>query len=181
MGNSKTELSQDIVYDILSSPRRRYVLYYLRTVEEPVEITELARQVAAWENDTTVDEITDQQHKRVYVSLYQTHIPRLESHQIVTYDKDSGRVALAVGETDIDDYLEQADDEIPWQLIYLSLAVASGLLVGLALSNVWIFSSFTMTTATVIVVLTFVITAGIHTLLKRFNRQVIPTELSGKY
>lgn len=181
MANSKTELSQDVVYDILSSPRRRYVLYYLRTVDEPVEITELAKQVAAWENDTAVEDVTDQQHKRVYVSLYQTHIPRLESTQIVDYDKDTGKVALTVGETDIDDYLDHSEDQIPWQLIYLSLAVASALLVGLALSNIWIFSTVTMTTATVIMVVAFVVTAGIHTLRKRFNRGAIPTEQSRKF
>lgn len=181
MDNNKTELSQDTVYDILSSPRRRYVLHYLRTVDEPVEITELAKHVAAWENETSVDEITDRQQKRVYVSLYQTHIPRLESTQIITYDKDSGKVALSAGNTNIDEYLEGADDGLPWQLIYLSLAGLSTLLFGLALSNIWIFSSFTMTMATVIMVVAFVTTAVIHTMVERFHRGVIPTELSDKF
>jgi len=72
MGTSESALSQDVVFDILSSSRRRYVLYRLREAEGPVELTELAEQVAAWENDTETDQITEQERKRVYVSLYQT-------------------------------------------------------------------------------------------------------------
>ena len=91
MSSSNTEqLSRDEVYDILSNARRRFVIYFLRDRREPVELSELSDRVAAWENDVPVEELTDQQVKRVYVSLYQTHIPKLEDTGIVEYDSDSG-------------------------------------------------------------------------------------------
>lgn len=125
-------LSRDEVYDILSNARRRFVIYFLRGRDEPVQLSELSDRVAAWENDVPVEELTDQQVKRVYVSLYQTHIPKLEESGIVEYDKDSGVVQLTPQVSDLDAYLpEEDDDGIPWQAIYLGLAV-----VGLAVYGV---------------------------------------------
>ncbi|UIP01328.1 hypothetical protein Hbl1158_15560 (plasmid) [Halobaculum sp. CBA1158] len=125
-------LSRDEVYDILSNARRRFVIYYLRDRGEPVKLGELSDRVAAWENDVPVEELTDQQVKRVYVSLYQTHIPKLEDTGIVEYDADTGVVRLTSQVSDLDAYLPDEDEgSIPWQGIYLTLAV-----VGLAVYGV---------------------------------------------
>ena len=174
MGTTESDLSQDIVFDILSSTRRRYVLYYLRTTDGPVRLTDLAEEVAAWENETDRAEITDQERKRVYVSLYQTHIPRLAEAGLVNYDKDSGQIELAEGAVNIDRYLDSADDSYPWQRIYVGLAVASaGLLTATALFNV-----LPNLVAATIVIAAFVLTAGIQTALRISNRRSVPDELS---
>ncbi|MFC7137853.1 hypothetical protein ACFQRB_18235 [Halobaculum litoreum] len=99
---------------------------------EPIPLSELSDRVAAWENDLPVEELSDQQVKRVYVSLYQTHIPKLEESNIVEYDKDSGVVSLASNVRSLDAYLPEEDRrDIPWQTVYLALAV-----VGLAVYGV---------------------------------------------
>lgn len=133
MSSTNTDaLSRDEVYDILSNGRRRFVIYLLRDEGEPIPLSELSDRVAAWENDLPVDELTDQQIKRVYVSLYQTHIPKLEDSGIVEYDKDSGLVSLTSNVSSLDAYLPEEDQrEIPWQTIYLALAV-----IGLAVYGV---------------------------------------------
>jgi hypothetical protein len=130
MSQSDTEpLTQDAVYDLLSNARRRFVLSYLRDRDEPIELGELSKKVAAWENETDVEELTAQQTKRVYVSLYQTHIPKLHDHGLVEYDQDSGEVELTSNVDALDTYLpERDDDRVPWQLVYASVATA-GLLV----------------------------------------------------
>jgi len=125
-------LTQDEVYDLLSNARRRFVISYLRRRREPVDIMHLSEAVAAWENDVDADALTDQQTKRVYVSLYQTHLPKLDDAGIVEYDRDSGAVALADAVDELDTYLPNgSDDEIPWQMLYLALA-AVGLLLYVA-------------------------------------------------
>jgi DNA-binding transcriptional ArsR family regulator len=48
MTSGNNDLSQDVIFDILSSPRRRYVLYYLRKEGGPIDLTQLAERVAAW-------------------------------------------------------------------------------------------------------------------------------------
>ena len=126
---NREELSRDLVFDILSSPRRRYMLYYLHRAGEPVSIQELSAQIAAWENDVPVDELTSQQQKRVYVSLYQTHIPKLEEAGIAEYDQEEGTVRLTNRVEQMDEYLADTGRRaIPWELIYLGLAVISAAL-----------------------------------------------------
>ncbi|MFW6003914.1 MAG: DUF7344 domain-containing protein [Halanaeroarchaeum sp.] len=123
-----TRLSQDEAFDLLSSPRRRYVIHYLRQSGEPVELGHLADEVAAWENETSVEELTSQQRKRVYVSLYQTHVPKLEEFGIVEYDADAGTVAVTDQIDEIGRYLSDESEDVRWDAYYLVLAVASAVI-----------------------------------------------------
>ncbi|WP_262177588.1 DUF7344 domain-containing protein [Haloarcula laminariae] len=129
MDQNNTELTRDRIFDILSSPRRRYVLYFLRTEPNPIQLTDLAEHVAAWENDTTVEELSTQQRKRVYVSLYQTHLPKLADSGLVNYDEESGDVSIAAKASEIDPLLGEQGSEPAWYLYYFGLAVVSSLLV----------------------------------------------------
>lgn len=107
MSTDETELSQDVIFDVLSSSRRRYVLYYLSQRDEPVELPSLAEEVAAWETETAVEDLSSQERKRVYVSLYQTHIPKLEEVGLVDYDQDSGDVDLTERSSQIQSFLRE--------------------------------------------------------------------------
>jgi DNA-binding transcriptional ArsR family regulator len=173
MGSSEQPLSQDVVFDILSSPRRRYVLYYLKQVDEPIELTDLAEQVAAWENETTPDSLTDQERKRVYVSLYQTHIPKLDEAGIVTYDQDDGTVGLAPGSSAIDEYLPQSDEEFSWERLYITLAGLSTLLLIVAATT----ELLSGVVAAALVVGSFLVASGVHYLQYRRRQNEIPSEL----
>jgi len=107
MSTDEQGLSQDVIFDVLSSSRRRYVLYYLSQHEQPVELPSLAEEVAAWETESAVDELSSQERKRVYVSLYQTHIPKLEEVGLVDYDQDSGEVSLTEQSAQIQGFLRE--------------------------------------------------------------------------
>lgn len=170
-------LSQDDVFELLSSPRRRYVLYLLRYADEPVELTELAEQVAAWENETDVEKITEQERKRVYVSLYQTHVPRLDEAGVVDYDKDSGIVGLQPNAEKMDTYLDSSDDDFPWQWVYLTLAVVSSVLLVLAVSDVAIFEALSESFVAAVIIGSFVLTAIAHAIYRVRGKDTIPSEL----
>ena len=129
MDQNNTELTRDRVFDILSSPRRRYVLYFLRTEPNPIQLTDLAEHVAAWENDTTVEELSTQQRKRVYVSLYQTHLPKLAEAGLVNYDEESGDVSIASKASEIDPLLGEQQSSPAWYIYYFGVAVLSTLLI----------------------------------------------------
>lgn len=180
METSESRLSQDVVFDILSSPRRRYVLYYLRQTGEPVQLTDLAEQVAAWENETDPSEITEQERKRVYVSLYQTHIPRLDEVGIVDYDQDSGMIVLSEDAEHIDEYLVTSEETTSWQQFYLILAVVSGLVLGLTVFEVSVFGALSETIAAGLVILAFAVTALVHTAIRVRRRRSIPSELQDR-
>ncbi|EMA70547.1 hypothetical protein C461_01197 [Halorubrum aidingense JCM 13560] len=128
-GSDQVILSQDEAYDLLSNARRRFVISYLRSQDGPVALNELSRRLAAQENDTPVDELTDQQIKRIYVSLYQTHLPKLEEAELIEYDRDRSVLELREAADRLDEYLPTEESEgRSWQLVYGVLA-GIGLLV----------------------------------------------------
>lgn len=124
--------SKDVIFQVLGNQRRRYALHYLKRHENPVEIGELATQVAAWENDVSVSEVTSQQRKRVYNTLQQAHLPKLDETGFVKYETSSGNVRLTDRAGRLDIYLELVpENSLPWSEYYLvlgcvSLALVSG-------------------------------------------------------
>ena len=97
VANSDEEqrLSKDVIFELLKNRRRREVLAYLLEAEETVTLGELAEQIAAWENDTEVSALSSDQRKRVYVALYQTHLPKMDDAGIIEYDQDRGLISLS--------------------------------------------------------------------------------------
>lgn len=129
-------LSRDIIFQILSNQRRRYALHYLRREEESAEIGELATQIAAWENDVTVNEVTSQQRKRVYNTLQQAHLPKLNETGFIDYDPAHGDITLTERAELLNTYLEIVpDNDLPWSEYYfvlgcISLALLTGAQLG---------------------------------------------------
>jgi hypothetical protein len=172
-----SELSQDVVFDLLSNPRRRFILSYLRQADGPVDLVDLADQIAAWENDTDVEELTSQQRKRVYVSIYQTHVPKLANAGVVTHDQDSGLVALAGDADEIDRHLQGDEGAEPWQFVYLGIAAFGGLLYLAILAELPFFALVPEVAAGILVVLLFGIAATTHFVYERYVSRRPPTDL----
>lgn len=161
-------LTQGEVYDLLSNARRRYVISYLRDHEEPVELTDLSRAVAAWENDTSVEELSDQQTKRVYVSLYQTHVPKLDDSGLVDYNQETGEIQLTSSVNELDTYLPAEDgDGTPWQLVYMGIAAVGLALYGAAAVFPAAFGWLSLTLLGSVVMAMFAIVAAAHYLAAR--------------
>lgn len=155
MSASDQRLDPNETFDILSSARRRYVISILHRRGEPIELTELAEEIAALEGDVTVDDLGKQQRKRVYVSLYQTHVPKLADAGIVTYDSDAGTVALARGSREVDAYLTQRSGTGRWGTYYLSFSVFVGGLLALVIADVGVFAQIPAAVVAAITVVGF--------------------------
>ena len=84
----------DVLFNALRNERRRDALRVLEEDGASVEFGELATAVAAGENDVPGSRLTEKQRKRVYVSLYQTHIPLLADTGFVSYDSAGGEVQI---------------------------------------------------------------------------------------
>lgn len=127
---------KDELYDLLSNHRRRYVLHFCKRADDPVTLSELAEQVAAWEQDKQVAELTSAERKRVYTSLQQTHLDRLADAGIVALDGDEIELTDRAQELDI--YLDIVPaDSIPWGVYYLGVSILGGLvLTGVAVGFV---------------------------------------------
>lgn len=124
------DLSKDEVFHVLQASRRRDALRYLRDADEPVRLRDLAEHVAAWEHDVSVAELTSTQRQRVYISLYQTHLPKLDEKGIVEYDKERGVLEATDRAAGFYPYLDgTATDGDPWARRY----VGAGALCGVGL------------------------------------------------
>lgn len=89
------EVLLDDVLDILASQRRRYILHCLQTHALPLALADVADEVAVYEHDTDITDISAEEVKRVYISLYHTHIPKLAERGLVTYSQDRDLVTLS--------------------------------------------------------------------------------------
>ena len=86
-------LSKDVLFDILKNERRRQTLEFLR--EEPTTtLSDLAEHVAALENDKPIRELTSSERKRVYVGLYQCHLPKMDDAGVIDYERSRGTIRL---------------------------------------------------------------------------------------
>ena len=124
----REEIRLDVIFDILKNQRRRHVLRYLRE-NETTTLSDLAEHVAALENDKDVRSLTSSERKRVYVGLYQCHLPRMNDAGVIDFDSDRGRIELRDTADQLDEYLDVADaPRRPWYLYNLAIAGGGGVL-----------------------------------------------------
>jgi hypothetical protein len=87
-----TVLELDHVFSVLSHPRRRYLMYAL--AENPEwTLTELATKLVAWETEDQETTVDARHRDQMYVSLYHTHVPKLDSEGVVEFDRETETIA----------------------------------------------------------------------------------------
>ncbi|ELZ46346.1 hypothetical protein C464_11043 [Halorubrum coriense DSM 10284] len=136
----RAQIGFDQLFEILKNKRRRRVLRYLLEGEEEVTLDELAEAIAARETGKDVKQITSQERKRVYVGLYQCHLPKMDDYGAVSYNKPRGRIATAE-HTDLFERYLSADveaEDSDWTRYHsmLSLAAAAVLVVPVVLGAI---------------------------------------------
>lgn len=132
---SPEPLHLDQVFGILKNQRRRYVLQYLKESDGEASLSEISEQIAAWENDKDVKQISSSERKRVYVGLYQCHLPKMDGMGIVAFNKPRGLIEPTDDLDYLYKYLDNADrlDGSLWSGHSMALSVAASTLLGLAL------------------------------------------------
>lgn len=87
-------IPKDDVFHLLQNARRRAVLRYLldEANQGPFVMREVAEEVAAWEYDIPIHQLSADQRKRVYIALYQAHLPKLDNYDIIEYDQKRGSI-----------------------------------------------------------------------------------------
>ncbi|WP_137291730.1 DUF7344 domain-containing protein [Natronorubrum halophilum] len=163
----RSVLDPDDIYHILQTRRRRDVLRYLHTADEPVRLRDLAEQIAAWEHEVTVENLTSSQRQRVYISLYQSHLPKLDNRGIVSYDKDRGTIESTPLASQFDPYLvgiESPTESDPWPHRYAGTVGCCGLFLTAIAGGI---VSIPWTVAAVLVVLLFAVVTTVHAYSER--------------
>lgn len=84
-------LSEDELFEVLGSPRRRLLLSDLAESDGSVSLREASRTIVAHEDGVAREDAAEGSTTSVCASLRQTHVPILEAHGVVEYD-DAERV-----------------------------------------------------------------------------------------
>lgn len=172
--NDEQNLTPSDIFHILQNDRRRLVLRYLQGRQEPVRMRDIAEQVAAWEHDTTVEALTSKQRQRVYIPLYQSHLPKLAEAGIINYEQSRGIVErtpladlfdpyLDVEAGELHDHLGVGRSEEKWDDYYVGVSVIGAVIVlGAIIELPGLATMSGLALALTILVLFTVLTVGRH-------------------
>lgn len=90
------ELSQDVAFDLLSNSRRRKVIREVESTGAPLDLDYLSEVIAMMETGAASrEDVSYRARKRVYVSLYQTHLPKLDDWDVIRFGERNNRVISA--------------------------------------------------------------------------------------
>lgn len=94
----EVQLCKDDLHHLLSNSRRRLVLKHLYKAKGELEKGELIERVCEEEFNAPRDKIDRKERKRVYVSLSQTHLPKLEASHAIHMERDSIGLGTTAGQ-----------------------------------------------------------------------------------
>jgi DNA-binding transcriptional ArsR family regulator len=92
--DGQASIPVDDRFALLKNWRRRAVLAHLDNHGGHSTLSDLAEVLGAKENEVSRRDLSSSARKRVYVGLYQCHLPRLDDVGVVDFDKRSGDVRL---------------------------------------------------------------------------------------
>ncbi|WP_432277262.1 DUF7344 domain-containing protein [Halobacterium salinarum] len=95
-GNENLSDVLSVVYHALSASRRCHVIQLLANSEDgTLPVRDLAREIAAIEEEVEPEKATGEPYRNVYNALSQTHLSTLSDADIIIYD--SNRQTVAAG------------------------------------------------------------------------------------
>lgn len=93
-GDPRDVLELDEVFTALGHPRRRYLLYTLVNEQDEEELSDIATKIVAWEMDKPLTEVRDDERRRVHVSLYHSHVPKLADLGVLEYKEKEEEILV---------------------------------------------------------------------------------------
>lgn len=92
------------IHHVLRNERRRRVIEHLMSSDAHTTLRSLAAGIAT--DETGEDPPPTDKKKSVYISLHQTHLPTLETHGIVEYNRSTKRIELCDGIEEVSMFIE---------------------------------------------------------------------------
>lgn len=122
------ELEPVDIHDVLSNERRQHTIEFLRDAGGQMPARDLAVKIA--EAETGDSPPPDNIRQSVYVSLHQTHLPKLDDLGIVEYDSESKTVELLDPVEQVGVYMETVPKYgLAWGEYYLGVSLLGLLLI----------------------------------------------------
>ncbi|WP_254841226.1 DUF7344 domain-containing protein [Natronomonas marina] len=119
---AEPDLEEREIHEILRNDRRRLALETLRQHGGEATVRELSERIGT--HETGEDPPPRNKRQSVYVSLHQTHLPKLDELGIVEYDPDEKDVALTNRVQQVEVYMEVVPEYgLSWGELYFGLGL----------------------------------------------------------
>ncbi|MUV57125.1 hypothetical protein SAMN04487947_4113 [Halogeometricum rufum] len=128
-------LSKDTIFELLKNQRRRDAIRYLKENDGEAKLGDMAEYIAAKENDIEIAQLSSSQRKRVYIGLYQCHLPKMANSGVIDFEKNRGDITLKPMAEQLEPYLGDstpADDDVRSSSPKRNVAVAGAVGVAVA-------------------------------------------------
>lgn len=145
---SNVTIEKSEIFEILKNDRRRHILEILKK-QGSQSVHYLSEEIACLE--AGIEEPTDNAIKKIYNSLTQIHIPKMESFNVITYDRDSSIVKLLPAAFNFNTYMETVNKgDVSWShfffgisalFLVLSIMIYAGLFKWVTCSQWMLFTS----------------------------------------
>ncbi|WP_449404988.1 DUF7344 domain-containing protein [Halosimplex halophilum] len=82
-------------FHLLQTERRRYVIWCMAYLapEDTITVREIAKSIAAMEQDVPEEAVVNQDYRPVYTNLTQHHLPELDEADVVEFDSDRKEIS----------------------------------------------------------------------------------------
>lgn len=123
-GGKETDgsLEEREIHDVLRNDRRRLAIEALRESDDTASVADLSEAVAAGETGERPPPRDKRQS--VYISLRQTHLPRLDELGLIDYDEETKEVRLRDRIEEVEVYMEVVPRYgLSWGEFYFGLAL----------------------------------------------------------
>ncbi|NHN49544.1 hypothetical protein G9464_18395 [Halostella sp. JP-L12] len=103
--NGGGRLPDDVIAEVLASPRRRLLLAAVLPADDPVPVVDIARRIVAEERDRAPNRVSDEAVEEVKADVYATHLPKLTALRVVDFDSQIAGVEPAENAPEVRDRL----------------------------------------------------------------------------
>ncbi|WP_435152858.1 DUF7344 domain-containing protein [Haladaptatus sp. DFWS20] len=125
---TEQELDESQIHNVLRNDRRREAIRHLRESGGSLTVDDLAEHIATLETDESP--APRNVRKSVYVSLHQTHLPKLDDLGIVEYDQRSKELTLKDRVREVEVYMEIVPQhDVSWATYYLGLGLLESIVL----------------------------------------------------
>lgn len=87
-------LDRDTVFELLSATYRRHMLRVLANSKGAITVDDLTRRIVAQDGQPPRAEPPSDSIEQVEIQLRAAHLPKLDAHDVVSYDHDAGTVSV---------------------------------------------------------------------------------------
>ncbi len=119
----KPAINKSDIFSVLQNERRRMMLEILHK-DGPKSLRDISEAIARVESNS--NEPVSNVRKSIYVSMLQTHLPKMENMGIIAYNRDSDRLELTPAAEGVTFYLETVKKgDIPCSHFLLLFSIVS--------------------------------------------------------